>query len=97
MALAVLDVDNVEGSRVSFTVDNGTDTTQISTSGDHAQVAGIELDVIGDLGCGNVQLDGVISLDDWIRVTDGATIVCHQEWHVLRAQCGLLDLAQLVL
>ena len=39
VSLGILDVDNVEGAGMSFAVDNGTDTTQISTSGDHAQIA----------------------------------------------------------
>ena len=39
MTLSVLNVHNVEGAGMSFTVDNGTDTTQISTTSDHAQVA----------------------------------------------------------
>lgn len=53
--------------------------------------------MIGDLGGGNVQLNGVVGLDDWIGVPDGATIVCYQEWDTLGSQLGLLDLAQLVL
>lgn len=39
MALAILNVNDVEGARVPFTVDNGAHTTQISTAGDHTQVA----------------------------------------------------------
>ncbi|KNC30899.1 hypothetical protein FF38_09299 [Lucilia cuprina] len=39
MTLSILNMHNIEGAGMSFTVDNGTDTTQISTSSDHAQVA----------------------------------------------------------
>lgn len=53
--------------------------------------------MVGDLRGGNVQDDGVVSLDDWIRVTDGAAVVGDQEWNVLGAQLGLLHFAQFVL
>lgn len=82
---------------MSFAVDNGANTTQISTSSNHAQVAGIKFNVIGDLRRGNVQLNSVVGLDDWIGIANGAAIMCNQEWHILRSQLGLLHLAQLVL
>lgn len=81
---------------MSFAVDNGTDTTQISASGDHAQIARIEFNVIGDFRRGDVQLDGVVGLDHWIWITDGASVVRNQEWYALGTQLCLLDLAQLV-
>jgi len=60
-------------------------------------LTGIELDVVGDLAGGNIDLHGVVGVDQGIRVADGATVVCHQERHSLGAQLVLLDLAQLVL
>lgn len=39
VSLAVLDVHNVEGSRVPLAVHDGSDTSQIPSSGDHGQVA----------------------------------------------------------
>lgn len=53
--------------------------------------------MVGDFGSGDVQLDGVVSLDVWVWVTNGAAIVCDQEWNVLSTHLGLLNLAQLVL
>lgn len=53
--------------------------------------------MIGDLGRGNIQLNGIVGLDDRIRVTDGATVVRHQVRHVLGAQHSFAHLAQLVL
>lgn len=61
------------------------------------KLTGIELNVIGDLGGCNVQLDGIVGLNDRIRITDCATVVRNQEWDFLRSQNGLADLAQLVL
>lgn len=42
-------------------------------------------------------MDCVIGLNDWIRITDGTAIVCHQEWNILGSQLCFADLAQLVL
>lgn len=39
MAETVLNVDNVEGAGMPFAVDDGADTPQIASSGDHGQVA----------------------------------------------------------
>lgn len=61
------------------------------------KLTGIELDVVGDLARGNVHLHGVVGVDQGIRVADGTTVVCDQEWNTLGAQLSLLDLAQLVL
>src|SRR5512142_1791339 len=96
MTLSIRNMHNIEGAGMSFTVDNGTDTTQISTSSDHAQVAGIELDVIGDFASGNINLYGIVSLDQGIGVTDGATVMGNNEWYTLGAQLCLADLAQFV-
>lgn len=56
-----------------------------------------EFDVIGDFGGGNIQNDGVISLDDWVWVADGATVVGDQEWHAFSSQLSFLHFAKLVL
>lgn len=56
-----------------------------------------EFNVIGDLGRGNVQLDRVVHLDQWIGIAQSAAIVGHHERDVLGPDGHLLDLAQLVL
>ena len=38
VSLSVLDVDNVEGSRMPLPVGDGTHTPQVTTTSDHAQV-----------------------------------------------------------
>ena len=58
-----LDVDNVEGSGVTFAVDDGSDATGVATSGDHAEIAGLELDEVHDLAGGDVQADRVVDLN----------------------------------
>lgn len=56
----------------------------------------IELDVVGDLGRGNVQLNGIVHLHQWIGITEGATVMGDDEGHVLGSNGHLLHLAQLV-
>ena len=59
----VLEVDDVEASVVALTVGDDTDTTHVATAGDHGQVADLELDEVGDLAGGEVDLDSVVDLD----------------------------------
>lgn len=38
VTVGILDMDYVEGTGMSFPVDDGTDTTQVTASSNHAQV-----------------------------------------------------------
>lgn len=66
----VLDVDDVETTVVALTVSDDTNTTHVATTGDHGNGAGVELDEVGDLAGGELDLDGVVDLDRGVRVTD---------------------------
>jgi hypothetical protein len=66
----VLDVDDVEASVVALTVGDDTDTAHVTTTSDHGDGASVELDEVGDLAGGKVDLDGVVDLDQGVRVTD---------------------------
>jgi hypothetical protein len=55
-------VNNIEGTRVTFSVDDCTHTSSVATSGDHAQIAGLEFDAVHDFSGVNVQTDGVVNL-----------------------------------
>ena len=55
-------MDNVERSWMSFAVDDCTDATGVTTSSDHAQVAGLKLDRVHDLVGVDVQSDDVMNL-----------------------------------
>ncbi len=57
-----LDVDNVEGSGVSLSVDDGSNATGVAASGDHAHVAGLELDEVHDLAGADIQSDRIVDL-----------------------------------
>ena len=62
VAIGVLDVDDVEGARMPLPGHDGANPASVTPTGDHAQVAGVELDGILDLARGNVHLDRIINL-----------------------------------
>jgi len=92
----ILDVDDVEASIVTLSVSDDTNTTHVTTTSDHSNDTGIELDVVLDLASSEVDLDGVVDLDSWVRVTDSSRIVRDQEWDCSFAQLYSLDLSKLV-
>jgi hypothetical protein len=66
----ILDVYNVEASIVTLSVGDDTNTSHITTTSNHSNHTSVELDEIGDLAGSEVNLDGVVDLDSWVRVTD---------------------------
>lgn len=93
----ILDVDNVKGTMVTLAVSDVSNTSQVTTTDDHDQVSSVKGDALNDLASGNINLDGIVSLDQRIRVTDGSAIVGDQVWHGLVADSDAADTAQLVL
>jgi hypothetical protein len=67
-------VDNVEASVVALTVSDDTDTTHVTTTSDHDDNTSVELDEVGDLASGEVDLDSVVDLDGGVRVADSTQI-----------------------
>ncbi len=83
MSKRVLDVDDVEASGVLLTVDEGSDTTSVTTSSDHDADSSLKLDEVGDASSGKVDLDGVVGLDEGVGVADRASVVGHNVWHAV--------------
>jgi hypothetical protein len=67
---SVLEVDNVETTIVALTVGDDTNTAHVTTTSDHGNGASIELDEVGDLARLEVNLDGVVHLDERVGVAD---------------------------
>ena len=63
MTVGVLHVHDVEGSRVSLSGHDGSNSSGVPASSDHAEVAGIELDGVLDLAGGDIDLDRVVNLN----------------------------------
>ena len=55
---------------MSFTVRNHTHSPHVTTTSDHSHNTSIESDEISDFACRSVDLDGVVDLDHWIRISD---------------------------
>lgn len=70
---SVLDVDNVETTIVTLTVGDDTNTAHITTTSDHGNDASVELDEVGDLAGGEINLDGVVDLDQRVGVADAVS------------------------
>jgi hypothetical protein len=53
--------------------------------------------VVGDLSGGDVNLNGIVGVDQRVWVADGTTVMCGQVWNLLWSNLVMLHLAQLVL
>ena len=93
----ILNVDNLETTNVTLTVNDNTNTTHVTTTSSHADVTDLELDEVSDLGGLNIVTDGVVGLDQRIGITDGATIVGDNVRDTLGTELNLANLAKLVL
>jgi len=92
----ILDVDDIEGTWVSLSGLDGTNSTDILTADDLAHVTGIEFDPVGDLVGSEVELDGIADFAVWVWVSDGSSVVCDQEWNVVFLDEDFLDSAEFV-
>ena len=97
VATSILDVDDLEGTGVLLTTDDGAHTADVTPASDHDCVADLELDVVDDLASGKVNLDGVVGTDRGVGVADGAGVVGGDEGDALAADLDLLDAAELEL
>jgi hypothetical protein len=66
----ILDVNDVEASIVALAVSDDTNTTHVTTTSDHSDHTSVELDEVSDLTGGDIDLDSIVDLDGWVRVTD---------------------------
>jgi hypothetical protein len=72
---SILDLNDIERAGVTLNAGDDTNATHVTTLGDHDGVAELELDVTNNLASGEVDLDGVVDLDDGVSEADSATVV----------------------
>lgn len=89
-------MDDVETTLVVLAVGNSTHTTQVTATGDHDKLTVLELNKLGDLASGEIDLDGIVDLDKRVGVADGAAIVGNQVGDALLAGLNAANLAKLV-
>lgn len=80
---AVFDMDDVVASGVFLSALDDTNTTQIASSGDHGEVANIELDKVHHLPFIQVVLNGVVFLNVRVGIADGSSVVSDKNGHSL--------------
>mmetsp|Transcript_6150 Transcript_6150/g.11437 ORF Transcript_6150/g.11437 Transcript_6150/m.11437 type:complete len:223 (+) Transcript_6150:337-1005(+) len=71
----ILDVHNVERTRVTFTSDHFTNTPHIGTTSDHHQASRLETMPLLDLSGLKINHSGVTLLQVGVGVTDGSSVV----------------------
>lgn len=81
LSLLVANVDNIEGSRVSVSVDNSANSALIVSPSNHGKSSELELDKVHNLVLVQVDLDGIIDLDERIRIANGSAIMSHNVRH----------------
>ncbi|KAF6988302.1 hypothetical protein CFC21_005864 [Triticum aestivum] len=74
-----------------------TNTPSVAPTSHHDHVADVKLDEVNNLVGLQVKLDGVIGLDEWVWVADGAAIIGVEVWDALLAKLDRPDLAELEL
>lgn len=73
------------------------ETLSIINGSGNKKFTRIKLDEVNNFSGGDINLDGVVDLNQWIRVADGSPVIRHQEWNTLWSYADSLNLAQLVL
>lgn len=97
MAGGVLDVDGLKAALVLLPVLDDTDPASVPTASDHNDVPDVELDEVYNLVGLEVKLDGVVRLDERVRVADGAPIIGVEVGNTLLPKLHGADLAELEL
>jgi len=91
----ILDVGNLEASVVLLDLGDNTNTTQVTTSGDHNHVSNLEAGEVDDLVGGQIELHGVVDLDQGVGVTDGSSVVCGDGLDTVLSDQLLVDTEEL--
>ena len=89
----ILDVDNVEASIVALTMGDDTNTSHVTTTSSHCDDTSIELDGIGDLASGEINLDGVVDLDAgvWVSDTTRKVLLAFLEFDIATVDSALIS------
>jgi hypothetical protein len=89
-------VANVKSTGVSFSADNDTRSTLISSTSDHDINTSVHVDEFEHLVVLNVELDSVVDSNQGIRVTKSSSVVGDNVGDTSSTQLNLLDLEELV-
>ena len=96
VSLGILDGDDVEGSLVALDSDESSHAARVAPAGEHHQGPGLELEDVGHLSGGDVDLDDVVDLGVGGGVADGAAVVGHKGGDPVGGHGNLVHAAKLV-
>lgn len=96
VSLSVFEVHDVEATHVSLTLEDDADSATVLATHHHSQVATLELQYILQLVRFQIELDGVIDSNVWVRLTEGATVVSDHLRNCVVSQLCPLYLDQLL-
>jgi len=68
-------VNNIERSRVSFSVDDDSNSTQVTTSRAHDKGSNFEFQNLGDFSGGEIEFNAIVGLDVRVGVSNSSTVV----------------------
>jgi len=93
----ISNMDNIETTDVSISVDDNTDSSDVVTGGDQSKIASFEGNVVNDGTSGDVKLDGIQDSNSGVGESDGTTVVGDNVGDLVGSDGLLGDLAKLVL
>lgn len=95
LSVGILQVDDIEGSQMSLNVEDGSDSTDVVTTGNVSQMSWLVRDPTDDLVVFKIVLDGVVFIDVWVWESDGSGIVGDDVWDLVGTDGFFDDLAEL--
>lgn len=81
---------------MSLSVLDDSDSSDVVSSDKKTKVSSIELDMVNNLSSSQIQFQGVVHLDGWVRVSDSSSIMCNDVWDLVRSDALGLNSDQLV-
>lgn len=97
MPSSILNVNGLEATLVFLAVLNNTNPACVSATCHHHHIPHVKLDEVHNLVGLKIKLDGVICLDQRIRVADRTAVIRVQVGDALLAKLDRADLAKLEL
>ena len=70
-------MDDIVGARVLLLVDDDANTASITTTGGHADVAGLKGNMIDNLLVAEIDANSVVDCNLGIGEAESSTVVCH--------------------
>lgn len=93
----ILNVTNVKRSWMSFPTDDRSNTTQISSTSNHAQVTRFKTNGIQNLCSCDFQLDGIVNFYHWVRIANSSGVMCYQKRYSFWTSLNFFNFAKFVL